>query len=369
MCSIGGGIRVARLADWLDRPDQFDAVTAFLYDRGAIYPARLMLAVVSGSAALATLALVVPFYREVALSFATVVALAGCALSWAMVWFWLTRWPTRRQSRFLLTIGSACIVAWSVVQPNSALAALACAAVPITSGYAAFFHSNRALVLNIVAGLAASACVAYRLGVDVGISTAIAALWLLWLLNIIAPTAIRGISRAMSAYAIRCDVDPLTGLLNRRGFLDVVERRLINDPASGGSYLVVIMVDLDDFKRINDTLGHAEGDRVLLGVADILREHAPPASAICRAGGEEFLVAAMSWSDDAAVIAAPLCEAITTRLGAVSASIGVATAARRQVRAAAARADAIGDLVTAADLAMYQAKRSGGNRVVVGTPR
>jgi diguanylate cyclase (GGDEF)-like protein len=51
------------------------------------------------------------------------------------------------------------------------------------------------------------------------------------------------------------------------------------------------MVDLDDFKRVNDTRGHPAGDRALLAVAELLRRHSPPTAAICRAGGEEFLIA------------------------------------------------------------------------------
>ncbi len=186
----------------------------------------------------------------------------------------------------------------------------------------------------------------------------------MWLINITVPLAIRGTSRAMSHYAIRSDEDPLTGLLNRRAFLEVVERRLIAEMVS--DHLVVIMVDLDDFKRVNDTHGHAEGDRVLLRVADILREHAPTNAAICRAGGEEFLIAMATHHDEAAAIATPLCEAIAARLGDVSASIGVAAAPRTGVQAARRPLEMIDELIGAADLAMYEAKRSGGNRVVVG---
>ncbi|MCX2714511.1 GGDEF domain-containing protein [Mycolicibacterium sp. J2] len=362
-------ICTAGVADWLDQPDPFDAVTAFLHNRGLTHSARVMLAIVSASSILAPLAMVVPTYREVTLLFAVIIALIGCCLSCVMTWFWLTHWPTRRQSLITVSLCTACAVAWSVVQPSAALAALTCAAVPITSGYIAFFHSNRALLLNMVAGLAASGCAVYRLAHEVNIETAIAAVWLLGMLNTLTPITIRGTSKAMSVYASRSDTDALTGLLNRRGFLDTVERHLVSAPDDGPEYVVAIMVDLDDFKRINDTLGHAEGDRVLLHVADILREHAPPTSAICRAGGEEFLLAAMSWTADPCVLAAPLCEAITSRLGDVSASIGVAAAARRDVQSAPAPAEAVLELVSAADLAMYEAKRSGGNRVVVGTPR
>jgi transposase InsO family protein len=121
------GIGTTRLADWLDRPDPFDAVTAFLHDRGLTSSARVMLAIVSASSMLAPLALVVPTYHDVTLVFAGIIALVGCCLSCVMTWFWLTHWPTRRQSLVTVSLCTACIVGWSVGQPSAALAALTCA--------------------------------------------------------------------------------------------------------------------------------------------------------------------------------------------------------------------------------------------------
>ncbi len=365
VCIIGGGKRLARLSDWLDQPDQFEAVTAFLRHRGLIRSTRVLLAVVAASSVLAPLALIVPGARHVTVGSAVVIGVVGASLSCVMTWFWLTRWPTRRQSLIAASMATVCIVAWSLAQPSAALAALTCAAVPITSGYIAFFHSTRALALNIAAGQVASAVAAYRLATDVDIKTAIAALWLLWLINMVAPFTVRGLSEAMSKYATRADEDPLTGLLNRRGFLDVVERLLIGGMAGGQNYLVMLMVDLDDFKRINDTYGHAAGDRVLLRVADILRKHAPVDAAICRAGGEEFLLAATSRTGDAA-FTTPLCRAIAALAGNVTASIGVTVVHGQDVHAAPRPADLVLELIGAADSAMYAAKRSGGNRVVIG---
>ena len=71
------GFGTTRMADWLDQPDPFDAVTAFLHDRGLASSARVMLAIVSASSMLAPLALVVPTYHEVTLVFAGIIALVG----------------------------------------------------------------------------------------------------------------------------------------------------------------------------------------------------------------------------------------------------------------------------------------------------
>ncbi|PRC62787.1 GGDEF domain-containing protein, partial [Mycobacterium sp. ITM-2017-0098] len=68
-----------------------------------------------------------------------------------------------------------------------------------------------------------------------------------------------------------------------RGFADAVRRRLTGTP-DADSHLGLLMVDLDDFKLVNDTHGHAAGDRALQAVADLLRRCSPRDAAICRAG-------------------------------------------------------------------------------------
>ena len=82
--------------------------------------------------------------------------------------------------------------------------------------------------------------------------------------------------------------DPLTGLANRTLFLDQVEARL--EDATAGGLPVVLFLDLDDFKIVNDTMGHAAGDRLLIGVAERLREVLRPTDVAARLGGDEFAV-------------------------------------------------------------------------------
>ena len=83
--------------------------------------------------------------------------------------------------------------------------------------------------------------------------------------------------------------DPLTGLLNRRG-MDRALWQEVDRARRSGSRLIAIMVDLDNFKKINDTLGHAAGDVVIRGVADRMRQAMRPADICGRIGGDEFLV-------------------------------------------------------------------------------
>ncbi|PRC60048.1 GGDEF domain-containing protein, partial [Mycobacterium sp. ITM-2017-0098] len=84
-----------------------------------------------------------------------------------------------------------------------------------------------------------------RLGSETNIATAVAAFWLIWFVNLTVPLAIRSMARAMGTYAARPHADPLTGLLNRRGFADAVRRRLTGTP-DADSHLGLLMVDLDD---------------------------------------------------------------------------------------------------------------------------
>jgi two-component system cell cycle response regulator len=157
-------------------------------------------------------------------------------------------------------------------------------------------------------------------------------------------------------------VDALTGLLNRRAFLDLIERERARSDRHAYP-LSVLLLDVDHFKRVNDTRGHAAGDAVLQGVARVLEKVARRSDVVARWGGEEFVVALPQTSEAGARIAAErarraLAEAIHPVPGGeplrVTASIGVASA------------DApwkVDLLVASADEAMYAAKARGRNRV------
>jgi diguanylate cyclase (GGDEF)-like protein len=155
--------------------------------------------------------------------------------------------------------------------------------------------------------------------------------------------------------------DPLTGLLNRRGFDEAVAGL-----ARGGP-MAVLVCDIDHFKRVNDRLGHDAGDLVLRAAADVLRGLAEelPAALLARFGGEEFVVALPGDNLDNARAAADKARqrlaAETQGPVAVTASFGVASAARFDGDMSA--------LIARADAALYRAKEDGRNRVVVDLSR
>ncbi len=174
-----------------------------------------------------------------------------------------------------------------------------------------------------------------------------------------------GFQRELYERSVR---DNLTGLYNRGYFLSQIGPLAeLNSMCELG--LALILVDIDHFKRINDTHGHDVGDLILREVADVLRESTRAEDLVARYGGEEFILALPSCSLDQATeraecircrLSSRLVDASQVRVG-VTASLGLSFAPAGRVRDVAA-------LITAADEALYVAKRSGRNRVITSTP-
>ena len=153
--------------------------------------------------------------------------------------------------------------------------------------------------------------------------------------------------------------DPLTGLANRRVFTDRVEHALARSSRTG-DLTAVLFVDLDDFKTVNDSLGHAAGDRLLTLVAERLRGCVRPGDTVARLGGDEFgvLLEEMEGPDHAANVAERILESLDVafpldgRQVFTRASVGVATA--DPVTGARGA-----ELLSDADVALYAAKGAG----------
>jgi diguanylate cyclase (GGDEF)-like protein len=349
---------MSQLKAWWSQPDQFEGTTTFLRQRGMLRSAQMIMTVVAGSSVLVPLT-VLPIQNQPSALEAVAGGVAATFTVGATVLF-LTRWPTRQESQAGVVIGALGIGGWSLVQPTPGLAALACTAMAVTGGYIAFFHSPRLLLFNAAVALAITTTAALRLAREVNITTAASVFWLNTFLNLSIPLGIWGMSRAIGMYAQRSEEDALTGLLNRRAFTDAVSNRLANAPPAH-THLAVAMVDLDNFKRINDTHGHAVGDRALRAVAELLREHTPADTVVCRAGGEEFLVALTSVISDVRPLAAEFCTAVAGLSPKVTASVGTVSAALHLLTGPDGEC-LVEELVMIADSAMYAAKRNGGNQ-------
>jgi diguanylate cyclase (GGDEF)-like protein len=149
--------------------------------------------------------------------------------------------------------------------------------------------------------------------------------------------------------------DALTGLSNRRG----IEERLNDEVARAirfGHPLAVLMIDLDDFKSINDRYGHAAGDDILRSTAVAIDDSVRSIDIAGRYGGEEFLVVLPETDASGAEVVAERIRASVERLGA-TVSIGLSP-----LRAEDSSASI---LVGRADEALYEAKRTGKNRIAL----
>lgn len=160
------------------------------------------------------------------------------------------------------------------------------------------------------------------------------------------------------------NTDPLTQLFNRRYMMEVLERE-IHRTARKGSPISMLLMDIDHFKKVNDTYGHQLGDVVLVNVANISKKHLRTYDVAARYGGEEFVAILPETPLDEALAVAERIRLATQQASfsnklqtlKITVSIGVATFPMSGL-------DSVDDLIRVADEGLYRAKSEGRNRVV-----
>jgi len=172
-------------------------------------------------------------------------------------------------------------------------------------------------------------------------------------------------SRLYELAKLRSHTDPVTGLWNH-GFFQYKLTSLLDEAQTQHHSLNLILMDIDDFKKLNDNYGHQQGDLVLRNVARLLLESSREADFVCRYGGEEFSVILPQTSKQDALNIAERARhriannpfVIETQMQPISVTVSLGVANFRD------DADTKESLIDKADAAMYKAKRSGKNQTI-----
>jgi diguanylate cyclase (GGDEF)-like protein len=167
--------------------------------------------------------------------------------------------------------------------------------------------------------------------------------------------------------AILATQDALTGILNRRCFLEKAEEEIARIRRFPSRF-TLLLIDVDRFKNVNDTHGHATGDAVLVAVARLLSENSRATDLVARYGGEEFVVLLVETSlEDGLIFAERLCKTaernrVTVGGNSIRVTISLGVAETNG-------GEEIDQVLQRADEALYRAKSEGRNRVVAARPQ
>jgi diguanylate cyclase (GGDEF)-like protein len=195
----------------------------------------------------------------------------------------------------------------------------------------------------------------------------LASAWFVMVSSLLLTTRLLRLRRQRDELRVQAETDPLTGLANRRAIMRELNA-LVRQAQVAGTPLAVAFIDVDHFKAINDRLGHADGDRVLVAVAGVIRDTVRRSDRVARMGGEEFLVVLPGAE---ASQGRQLLERICARIRGVCHRLqldGPTVTASAGLTWLGADPDGIADLLGRADAAMYVAKRAGRNRVELAPP-
>jgi len=234
--------------------------------------------------------------------------------------------------------------------------------------FSAYFLSWRSALFNVVLIALAYPPIAMSILGSAGVTPSVYMVGTSIVTLVVTASLRRQITRAITAAALEARTDKLTDLPNRRSWDDGLAREVALQ-ARRRTPLCVLMIDLDLFKRLNDTHGHATGDSALALAAGVLRTQARETDLLARIGGEEF---ALALPDCALAEGAQRAEQIRRAVERTSAGWRTPLTVSIGVAALPAHASTCAELMASADAALYEAKRSGRNTVrvcPVGTAR
>lgn len=251
-----------------------------------------------------------------------------------------------------------------VLDPTNSL--LGCVLYAVIGAFVTFFVSPRWVVAHLIFATVVVLAFAAR----VYVSGEIDAITLIVQTDVVllgvtsVPVTSHIFLTTLSADARSSVLDPLTGLLNRRG-LDAALEDVWKQGRRDGQCAAVIVVDIDRFKSVNDVYGHDEGDAVICRVAERLTTHVARYGVLARTGGEEYLAAVVTSRLHIDALVHGIRRALHDDRDEVPVTVSVGAAILyAESDLWTSGSDTVGTASRVADSMMYQAKTAGGNRVI-----
>ena len=356
---MAGG--VSRLAVWWRQPDHYDWLTGYLASRDLQKFVRLFVAATTATLGAITLAMTwSPAGPGRAVAYIAVLLSVAWCMTVALLW--ARRWPTRRQSIYYAVTAVASTAVVCLSYSDALFGLIACMTFAMLAGYVALFHRATLLLLTLAVAAATTLALAIKLSASSGDVVGAACVFMgITAAEVSVPFVSHTLVHFLGIDVMDSDVDPLCGVLNRRGFYRSAGHLVAAHTLATDRCLAVTMVDLDHFKNVNDTYGHALGDRALIAVGNVLRQHSGDSAVVARVGGEEFCIADIVSDDQINGWAEAVRNAVAAMPFGITASVGVARLPLKSVSVLGR--ETVDDLIAIADAAMYDAKRSGGNQI------
>lgn len=340
--------------------DQYYSLTAMLAARGGQrIISRLIATIMFGLGVVPLLVVNSSAAPQWAIGRVVLVVLAAGCFGMGLVWL-RHRWPTRRQSVFLVGVGTLCIAAGCVIPADSAYGMAAATAFALVSGYAALFHTLRVLGYIWLVVLVTVVYLTIRIA-DHDVYLALAGFIVVVSLNAFSAFTCRTVVELAGADATPRPVEPLTGLLTRDSFDDLAATLLGSRSRGDDRYLVIVVVGIDHFTEIVRTGGVRGTTAARIAAGQAIRENVRRDAVVGHVGESEFLIADTWTVPDpspliervrGAVAATPL--GITVSQGAVSTPL--------QPLADRPPQEVLNEIVSVGRAALQEAARAGGNQ-------
>lgn len=353
-------------AGWLAKPFDYLWFETHRSTRGIFRSARYVIAV---STAMFGVVSVLMLFGPAGSgnAFGAVWTLALLVVQAGYVWFWASTRPLSRRSILLFAVfadlGTVSVLA---TYSDPLLALFGCVLLAVIGGFVTYFCSSRVVVAHLFYAVSVIGVLGARAFADGGEHPATVAATTLTVVMAVAfvPLAAHVAWNVISHDAKRSALDPLTGVFNRRGWEDELED-LVARGRDERATMAVLVIDIDDFKRVNDEFGHEQGDVVIATVARRLVDVIGENGVVARTGGEEFSVAVVGSPE----LVGGTPDVVVRDIGdsrdavPVTVSVGAATISPESPFWDRGPTGVV-DAVRLADSMMYRAKAVGGDRAV-----